>query len=119
MIKSREIAPLFSLHCQFFVSRALMRQLETSILYPRTEQDLHDGERSDRSQWQERAIREIDELGNASKTVKRCRSCWRNDIHYNVSIPPFLLGVLLVVTFGLVFLLRPSRCVCCGTMRLS
>jgi len=95
-----------------------MSQLESTIHYPRTEQELYDGERSDRSQWQERAIREIDELGNASKTVKRCRSCWRNDLHYDVSIPPFLLGVLLVITFGAALFLRPSRCVCCGTMRL-
>jgi hypothetical protein len=57
-------------------------------------------------------------LGNPSKTVKRCRSCWRNDLHYDVSIPPFLLGVLLVITFGAALFLRPSRCVCCGTMRL-
>ena len=50
--------------------------------------------------------------------VKHCRSCWREDIHHNVPIPPFALGFLTVMTLGLILLIRPSRCVCCGRMRL-
>lgn len=50
-------------------------------------------------------------------SLKHCRSCWREDIHVPVSIPPFALGFLLVFTLGLVLFLRPSRCVCCGKIR--
>lgn len=51
-------------------------------------------------------------------TVKRCRSCWRDDLHIAVRFSPFVFGFLLVISFGLILLIRPSRCVCCGTMRV-
>ena len=52
-------------------------------------------------------------------SVKRCKSCWRDDFHEDVKMPMFVFGFLLVVTFGLFLLFRPSRCVCCGTMRIG
>ena len=36
----------------------------------------------------------------------------------NVPLPPFALGFLMVATFGLVLFVRPSRCVCCGKLRV-
>jgi hypothetical protein len=53
-----------------------------------------------------------------SKNVKRCRSCFRDDVHVKVAYPPFVFGFLLIVSCGMILLLRPSRCVCCGTMRV-
>jgi len=50
--------------------------------------------------------------------VKRCRSCWRDDFHYNVKFSPVIFGFLLIVTCGLILFVRPSRCCCCGTMRV-
>jgi predicted Zn-ribbon and HTH transcriptional regulator len=52
-------------------------------------------------------------------SVKHCRSCWRDDFHEDVKMPMFLFGFLVVVTFGIILLVRPSRCVCCGTMRIG
>ncbi len=53
-----------------------------------------------------------------SGVVKRCRSCWRDDIHKPARFGPFVFGFLLVATLGLILFVRPSRCVCCGTMRV-
>lgn len=50
--------------------------------------------------------------------IKHCRSCWREDIHKPARLQPFVFGFLLIATLGLVVFLRPSRCVCCGTMRI-
>jgi len=50
--------------------------------------------------------------------VKRCRSCFRDDIHFEVEFSPFLRGFLIAATFGLILIMRPSRCVCCGTLRV-
>jgi hypothetical protein len=49
--------------------------------------------------------------------MKHCRSCFREDIHFKVGIPPFVFGFLLVATFGLVFFMHPTRCVTCGKVR--
>jgi hypothetical protein len=101
-----------------------MPQVETSIDYPQTGPEIAAGlagleeRRSPKHRARLAQANENGELENAIKTVKRCRSCWRDDIHYNVSIPPFLLGMLLVVTLGGAMFFKPSRCVCCGTMRL-
>ncbi|MFK7765954.1 MAG: hypothetical protein AB8B55_01845 [Mariniblastus sp.] len=51
-------------------------------------------------------------------TTKACRSCWRDDIHIAVPFRPFALGFLLIVTLGLILVIRPSRCICCGTIRI-
>ena len=53
------------------------------------------------------------------KQQKYCRQCWRKDLHYRVSYPPIIYGFLLIATCGLILVIRPSRCVCCGTMRIS
>ena len=62
-------------------------------------------------------IQETDEP-QLSGLVKHCRSCFRDDYHFKVSIPPFILGFLMIATFGLVFLLHPTRCVTCGKVRI-
>ena len=49
---------------------------------------------------------------------KRCRSCWRDDIHIPVEFPPLIVGFLTVATLGLFLLVKPSRCICCGTKRV-
>lgn len=59
-----------------------------------------------------------DKTVESSKSVKHCRSCWREDIHVPVPIPAFLLGFLTVMTLGLALFARPSRCVCCGKHRI-
>lgn len=51
------------------------------------------------------------------RSEKRCRSCFRDDIHIPVQYPAVIQGFLTVMTFGLFLLLKPSRCVCCGTKR--
>jgi len=53
------------------------------------------------------------------KQEKYCRSCWRKDLHFRVSYSPIVFGFLLVATCGLILIIRPSRCVCCGTMRIN
>jgi ABC-type molybdate transport system permease subunit len=53
-----------------------------------------------------------------SRLVKHCKSCWRPDIHVPVKFPPVVHGFLTVITFGLILIIRPSRCVCCGTKRI-
>ena len=50
--------------------------------------------------------------------VKHCRSCWRKEVHYPVTIPPFALGFMLIFSLGTVLLIRPNRCACCGKTRL-
>jgi len=63
-----------------------------------------------------------DETFSSTTTLKRkkyCRQCWRDDFHYRVNYSPVVLGFLVIVTCGLVLLIRPSRCVCCGTMRIT
>lgn len=52
------------------------------------------------------------------QAVRHCRSCWRQDLHQPVVIRPFLLGFLIVASLGLVLLLRPGRCSCCGHLKL-
>lgn len=51
-------------------------------------------------------------------SVKHCRSCWRKDIHKPAQFSPFVFGFLTMVTLGLFLVFRPTRCVCCGTMRV-
>jgi len=53
-----------------------------------------------------------------TQNVKHCRSCWREDIHKPARISPMVYGSLVVISFGLILALKPSRCVCCGTMRV-
>ena len=53
-----------------------------------------------------------------NEAIKKCRSCWRDDIHKPARFSPFVFGFLLIATLGLVLVIRPSRCVCCGTMRV-
>ena len=53
------------------------------------------------------------------KQKKYCRQCWRKDFHFRASYPPIVYGFLLVVTCGLILFIHPSRCVCCGTMRIT
>ena len=53
------------------------------------------------------------------KQKKYCRQCWRKDFHFRVAYSPILYGFLLVATCGLILVIRPSRCVCCGTMRIN
>ncbi len=53
------------------------------------------------------------------KQKKYCRQCWRDDLHFRVNYPPIVFGFLIIATCGLVLLVRPSRCVCCGTMRIN
>lgn len=63
-----------------------------------------------------------DDLRESTTTLKRkkyCRQCWREDLHYRVNYSPVVFGFLIVATLGLVLLIRPSRCVCCGTMRIN
>ncbi len=60
----------------------------------------------------------IDNNTNLPKVVKHCRSCWRDDYHEIVPISPFMLGFLAVFSLGLVFLIRPCRCICCGHLRI-
>ena len=63
-----------------------------------------------------------DEAYEATTTLKRrkyCRQCWREDLHFRVNYSPIVMGFLIVVTCGLILFLRPSRCVCCGTMRIN
>ena len=63
-----------------------------------------------------------DESFETTTTVKQkkyCRSCWRKDFHFRVAFPPIVYGFLLVATCGLILVIRPSRCVCCGTMRIN
>ena len=61
----------------------------------------------------------IEEAGEPqiSGIVRHCRSCFREDVHIKVGIPPFMLGFLLIATFGFVLLLHPTRCVTCGNVR--
>ncbi|MCH2181634.1 MAG: hypothetical protein MK108_06470 [Mariniblastus sp.] len=54
----------------------------------------------------------------AAGVVKHCRSCWRQELHYPISIPPFALGFLMIFTLGLVLFVRPNQCTCCGRTRL-
>lgn len=49
---------------------------------------------------------------------KYCRSCWRDDFHVEVISSSVVYGFLVFATFGLVLLARPTRCVCCGTIRI-
>ena len=51
-------------------------------------------------------------------TIKWCRSCWREDVHFVVKCSPWMYGFLLVLTFGLVLFIRPSQCCCCGEIRV-
>ena len=63
-----------------------------------------------------------DESFETTTTLKRkkyCRQCWREDFHYRITYSPIVFGFLIVATGGLVLLIRPSRCVCCGTMRIN
>lgn len=53
-----------------------------------------------------------------AKAKKYCRQCWREDFHFEVIDSPVVFGFLLVATFGLFLLVRPTRCTCCGTMRV-
>jgi len=62
-------------------------------------------------------IIEVEKSG-ASGAVKHCHSCFRNDLHFNVPIPPFIFGFLLIASCGLICFVRPSRCVCCGKVRV-
>jgi len=62
-----------------------------------------------------------DESYESTTTLKRkkyCRQCWREDFHFRVNYSPIVFGFLIVATCGLILLIRPSRCVCCGTMRI-
>jgi hypothetical protein len=52
------------------------------------------------------------------QNVKRCRSCWRDEVHVPIKLSPILFGFLFVVTLGLILTFRPSRCTCCGTKRM-
>lgn len=52
------------------------------------------------------------------EAVKYCSSCWREDIHKPARFSPFVFGFLLIATLGLVLVVRPKRCVCCGHMRV-
>lgn len=58
-------------------------------------------------------------FASTAKSKKYCRSCWREDLHMRINYSPLLLGFLMVVTCGLVLLVKPSRCVCCGTVRIN
>ena len=63
-----------------------------------------------------------DESLETTRTLKQqkyCRQCWRKDFHFRVSYPPIVFGFLVVATCGLALVIRPSRCVCCGTMRIN
>ena len=51
-------------------------------------------------------------------SVKHCKSCWREDVHKPARFNPIVYGGLFVLSFGLIVALNPSRCVCCGTMRV-
>lgn len=57
-------------------------------------------------------------IGIGDSAVRHCRSCWRNDIHHPVLMSPTMLGFLIVATLGLIILTRPSRCTCCGNLRI-
>lgn len=54
----------------------------------------------------------------SASDVKYCRSCWRPEVHRPIPISPFLLGFLTVMTLGLIFWIRPTRCVCCGKTKV-
>jgi len=63
-----------------------------------------------------------DEAFEATTTLKQkkyCRQCWREDFHFRASYSPIVFGFLIVATCGLILVIRPSRCVCCGTMRIN
>ncbi len=53
-----------------------------------------------------------------TQAVRHCQSCWRKDVHQPVVVSPFTLGFLIVATLGLVLVLRPGRCTCCGQLKL-
>ena len=53
------------------------------------------------------------------KQKKYCKQCWRKDFHFRTNYSPVVMGFLIVATCGLALLIRPSRCVCCGTMRIN
>jgi len=53
-----------------------------------------------------------------TRQLKHCKNCWREDIHKPARFSPIVYGGLVVLSFGLILALRPTRCVCCGTMRV-
>jgi hypothetical protein len=55
----------------------------------------------------------------AHSQKKYCRQCWRHDVHVPIAIPSVVVGFTVIATFGLVLFFRPSRCVCCGTVRVG
>ena len=61
----------------------------------------------------------IDGERRVRAVVKHCKSCWRDDYHEVVQLPVFVFGFLLIVTFGLILVVKPYRCVCCGTTRVG
>lgn len=70
--------------------------------------------------WPVDSPQEVPEKVSKPKLVtKHCRACFRDEHHLILPIYPFLLGFLTVITFGLIFVIRPSRCVCCGKMRIG
>ena len=48
-----------------------------------------------------------------------CKQCCRKDIHKAVRFPIFLEAILVLLTLGLVILIWPERCACCGTVRIT
>ncbi len=50
---------------------------------------------------------------------KYCRSCWRKDLHQSIwQLPKWARRILNFATLGLIRKIEPSRCVCCGTVRV-
>lgn len=50
---------------------------------------------------------------------KYCRSCWRKDQHESVwRMRPRVRRLVVILTLGLIKRIEPSRCVCCGTLRI-
>ncbi|QEG23148.1 hypothetical protein MFFC18_30430 [Mariniblastus fucicola] len=63
-------------------------------------------------------LRKSRSAARKSKSEKHCRSCFRSDIHVPVKFPAFVHGFLTVMSFGLFLVVKPTRCVCCGTKRI-
>ncbi len=50
--------------------------------------------------------------------VKYCSACWRKERHTSLRLNTMTYSVLLFSTLGLLWLLRPKQCNCCGKVRI-